>query len=272
MKTSISKIAPLNLHYAHHGKTGPPLLILHGLLGSSRNWRSVAEVLARDFRVLAVDLRNHGRSPHADDMDFTHLVADVRWFIESRQLGAVHLLGHSLGGKVAMALGLNFPESVRTLIVVDIAPVAYNDRYSGIVRCLQAIDVAQATNRSAIDRELAESIPEPGLRQFLLMNLVATGHGFRWAVNLDAMQRALPLLTSFPRQSHRARFTKPALFITGTRSNYVQDHHRSIVRHLFPSARFTGIDGAGHWPHIERSDEFIAAVKEFLQSASSSSS
>lgn len=268
----MSRITPLDLHHIHHGTTGPPLLILHGLLGSSRNWRSVAQFLARDFSVVTVDLRNHGQSPHADDMDFAHLVADVCSLIESHRWAEVHLLGHSLGGKVAMALALNFPDLLKTLMVVDIAPVAYKDRYSEIVRCLQAMRITQATSRAAIDRELAESIPDSGLRQFLLMNLVATSSGFRWSANLDALLQALPKLSSFPHVTRVARFTKPTLFIAGGRSDYVGRHHLPAIHHLFPAAQITRLDRAGHWPHVENADEFMATLGSFLRSAASSSS
>lgn len=257
-------IRSLDLHSSRHGQSGPPLLILHGLLGSSRNWRSAAQALAANYSVVTIDLRNHGQSPHADEAGFAHMVADVRAFVRKHQLGSIHLLGHSLGGKVAMALALSHPELLRTLIVIDIAPVPYGDRYSAILQSLRTIRIDERTTRSSIEHELAQSIPDPGLRQFLLMNLVATAHGYRWAANLDALHQSLPELASFPRLPTTARFTKPALFVSGAQSDHVREHHHAHIRHLFPAAGFVKIDRAGHWPHVENPGRFLVEVNTFL--------
>lgn len=260
-------IRHLDLHGTHHGSAGQPILILHGLLGSSRNWRSVAQSLADNHTVVTVDLRNHGQSPHSGQAGFAHMVADVCAYLRKHQLGPVHLLGHSLGGKVAMTLALRHPDLFRTLIVVDIAPVPYPDRYSDILRNLQSIRIEGTTSRAAVERKLAESISDTGLRHFLLMNLVATGSGFRWSANLDSLQQALPELASFPTFPPSARFRKPALYISGARSDYILEHHHAIVRKLFPAADFVTIDRAGHWPHVENTNDFLIAVNGFLNTA-----
>lgn len=264
MVRRIGPIRALDLHSTRHGHSGPPLLILHGLLGSSRNWRSVAQSLAANYSVLTVDLRNHGQSPHADESGFAHMVADVQALLRKHQIPKVHLLGHSLGGKVAMAVALTHPDLLYSLIVVDIAPVPYHDRYSAILDSLRAIRIDEAPSRSAVDRELTRSIPDPGLRQFLLTNLTAMARGYRWAANLDALQQSLPELRSFPPLANTARFKKPALFVSGARSDYVREHHQAGIRQLFPAASFVTIDGAGHWPHIENPDSFLAAINAFL--------
>lgn len=261
---SLGQIRPLSLHSNRLGTSGSPVLILHGLLGSSRNWHSVAQLLSRDHSVVTVDLRNHGQSPHNEEMDYPHLLADVRAVIQHRQ-AAVHLIGHSLGGKVAMAVALTHPELLRTITVVDIAPVAYRDRYTPILKALNSVDLESTFSRTAVDRELSRAIPQSHLRQFLLMNLVSSRGGLRWRVNLGALQRALPKLLSFPESPPTVRFTKPTLFIAGARSDYIRPHHHSLIRHLFPTAHVEVIDNAGHWPHVENPAHFAAALLRFLR-------
>lgn len=261
---SLGPIRPLKLHTDRIGTSGSPVVILHGLLGSSRNWHSLAQRLSESHAVITVDLRNHGQSPHGEDMDYPHLLADVCAVIQS-QHASVHLVGHSLGGKVAMALALTHPELLRTLTIVDIAPVAYRDRYTPILRALRSINLESVSSRNSVDQALSSFIPEPEMRQFLLMNLASSPRGYRWRVNLDALQRALPHLLSFPDSLHTVCFTKPALFIAGARSDYIRPHHHSIIWHLFPKARLEVIEDAGHWPQVENPTRFAARLLQFLR-------
>ncbi|MBM4200544.1 MAG: alpha/beta fold hydrolase [Gammaproteobacteria bacterium] len=252
------------LHTRAYGDVGPPVVILHGLLGSHRNWRSIAQSLASDRRVFAVDLRNHGQSPHSERMDYPHLTSDIAALIHDLELGRVQLMGHSLGGKVAMCVALADPELVESLVVVDIAPVPYPDRNAPILQALRALPLAELNDRSSADRKLAEAISEPQLRQFLLTNLVPTADGFYWQANLDALARAGAVLSSFPDFGSEAAFPGPALFLAGSESPYRVTDHRTRIGELFPDFSLRTIDGAGHWPHIDQPNEFLATVRTFL--------
>lgn len=254
----------LPLEVAVQGTQGAPVLILHGLLGSGRNWQTVARALAENHRVFTLDLRNHGRSPHAAAMGFRELMADVSACIRRFGLDRVHLLGHSLGGKVAMLLALRDSDPVSSLTVVDIAPVAYPDHHSAIIDTLRRAPLASCTERREIETWLAASIPDPALRKFLLLNLEAEEGGFRWRVNLAAIADALPELSSFPSLAPGAAFSGPALFVVGGHSDYAVAAHEAIIRERFPQARFETLADAGHWPHVEQPGKFLDCVRSFL--------
>jgi esterase len=254
----------LPLEVAVQGTEGAPVVILHGLLGSGRNWQTVARSLAENHRVFTLDLRNHGRSPHCAAMGFHDLVADVQECIRRLGLDRVHLLGHSLGGKVAMLLALLDSEPVNSLTVVDIAPVAYPDHHSAIIGTLRRVPLASCSERHEVETWLAASIPDPALRKFLLLNLEADEGRFRWRVNLAAIADALPELSSFPSLAPNAAFSGPALFVVGAHSDYVVAAHQAIIRERFPQARFETIAGAGHWPHVEQPARFLDCLRSFL--------
>lgn len=255
---------PLALHTRRYGTKGSPLIVLHGLLGSARNWHSIATALATSHRVITADLRNHGQSPHSALMDYPHLVADIEQLVRQEGGNDVRLLGHSLGGKVAMAFALKNPRLLASLIVVDIAPLADRDRYSPLLRALGRAPLATALARSEIDRHLQSEIRDPVLRQFLLMNLDRSTEGYRWRVNIDGLLRAMPQLLSFPRHGAEARFDGPTLFVVGARSDYAVTRQRPIIEQLFPNARISLIENAGHWPHIDAPSAFIQRINTFL--------
>ncbi len=247
--------------------SGPPLVILHGLFGSARNWATVAKRLAAARRVLALDLRNHGASPRTPGMDYPDMAQDVARFVASRRLGPVEVIGHSMGGKVAMCLALAEPALVRCLIVVDIAPVAYGRAFAApYAEAMLAIDLARHETRRAVDRELARSLPDPVLRGFLMTNLVraggAGGGGLRWGVNLEAIVRNGDALMDFPETA--ARYGGPALFIGGARSDYLGADTEAAVSRYFPAAGIARIAEAGHWVHAEAPEAFLGAVAAFL--------
>ncbi len=246
--------------------SGPPLVILHGLFGSARNWTAVAKRLAAARRVLALDLRNHGASPWTPGMDYPDMARDVARFVASRELGPVEVIGHSMGGKVAMCLALAEPALVRRLIVVDIAPVAYDHAFAApYAEAMLAIDLARHDTRRAVDRELARSLPDPVLRGFLMTNLVRAGGGgcgLRWGVNLEAIARNGDALMDFPETA--ASYGGPALFIGGARSDYLGTEAEAAVGRYFPGAEIARIAGAGHWVHAEAPEAFLGAVAAFL--------
>ncbi len=254
----------LELAHDAFGEAGPPVVILHGLLGSARNWTSIAKELAASHRVFALDLRNHGRSPWAATMSFDQMAGDVAAFIERRGLGAATLIGHSLGGKVAMRLALTRPELVGRLLVVDVAPVAYPDSFGPFIEAMRQVDLSAVERRSDADLQLQGAVPDAVLRNFLLQNLVKTDAGFVWRVNLEALAANMDQLLGFPTPAADAAYGGPTLFIAGSRSHYVEACHRALIERLFPSAEQVVIAGAGHWPHAERPAEFLAHARRFL--------
>jgi esterase len=257
----------MTLELAHDafGQAGPPVVILHGLLGSARNWTSIAKELAASHRVFAVDLRNHGRSPWAGTMSFDEMAGDVAAFIERQGLGPVTLIGHSLGGKVAMRLALTRPDLIERLVVVDVAPVAYAHTFGPLIEAMRRVDLSAVMRRSDAELQLHGAVPDAALRNFLLQNLVKIDAGFVWRINLDALAANMDELLGFPTPAADAAYGEPALFIAGGRSHYVQPEHRPLIERLFPDAEHVVIADAGHWLHAERPAEFLAQVRQFLE-------
>jgi esterase len=241
-----------------HGTAGdrPPLLIAHGLFGSARNWGAIARRLSGDRQVVAVDMRNHAESPWSDAHGYEEMASDLAEVIEGRW----DVLGHSMGGKAAMALALVHPEKVSRLVVADISPVAYAHTQSHLIDAMEALDLSSIETRGDADRALAASIEDDGVRAFLLQSLDVKGR--RWRLNLAALRAEMPRILSFPELD--GQFEGNALFLSGTGSNYVLPEHRDRIKSLFPNARFAKIPGAGHWLHAEKPREFAAAVTAFL--------
>lgn len=246
---------------------GSPLLILHGVFGSGRNWSSVAQRLGASHRVFALDARNHGASPWAEAMSYADMAEDMQDFQASHALGRIALLGHSMGGKTAMLYALSHPEAVERLIVVDVAPVSYRPALAAYARAMLGIDLARVARRADADAQLAQAVPSPAERSFLLQNLILEGGQAHWRLNLPAIERAMPQISGFPDLPACLSFAGPVLFIAGARSDYVRDEHRPLIERLFPKARLLRIEGAGHWVHAERPDAFLEAVTPFLGSA-----
>jgi esterase len=248
---------------------GPKLLILHGLLGAARNWMAIAKRLGADHEVHALDLRNHGRSPWADGMDYRALAADVTAYIDQQALGAPIVVGHSMGGKVAMALALERPKCVGRLLVADIAPVEYNREgrasFLDYIDAMAALDPAGMERRADAERALADAIPDRAIRGFLLQNLTSdeASGGLRWRCNLDALSDGMADIIGFPEDLLGMAYLAPTLFLTGADSNYVRREHRPLIKGLFPSAQFAGLKDAGHWLHADRPRPFMGAVRAF---------
>ena len=249
----------------HDGPDGaPPLVLAHGLFGAARNWSSLAKRMARRRRVIAVDLRNHGDSPWSDDASYPAMAADLAETIRAEAGGRADLLGHSMGGKAAMALALSEPSALRRLVVADIAPVAYDHAHGDYVAAMRGLDLARVSRRSDADPLLAPSIPEAPLRAFILQNLVLEQGRARWRPNLDALEAGMEDLLSFPDALSRRRWEGPALFLRGGASDYVREAHAPAIRALFPAARIETVEGAGHWLHAEKPEPFLAALERFL--------
>ena len=249
---------------AVEGGAGPPLAILHGLFGSGRNWASIAQRLAEHHRVIAIDLRNHGASPWAETMDYREMADDVRSTLRGRGHDRFSLLGHSLGGKVAMVAALEDGAAIERLIVVDIAPVAYAVRHLGYAQAMRQLDLAAIKRRSDADAALAPAIPDAAERAFLLQNLVLEDGRARWRLNLEAIEREMPRLVDFPAMPPGRAYQGPALFIAGSLSDYLRPEYEPTIRGLFPNAEIANIDNAGHWVHAEQPTAFLAVVEGFL--------
>jgi esterase len=252
----------MRLHYQQLGH-GPPVLLLHGLLGSLSNWLGVGRQLTARFTVFAVDLRNHGRSPHDDEMSYARMAEDLVEFLDDRGLASAHVLGHSMGGKVAMQLALSNPARVNRLIVADISPRAAADQHHEILEVLSSVDLGQFRSREALDAALAERLPDPQLRRFLLKNVPpAEDGGLRWQPNLAGIRANYPQLAEAVRGGRP--FAKPTLFLRGETSDYITENDLPQIRRLFPNAVSQVVKGAGHWLHADAPVEFIRRVLEFV--------
>ncbi|GAB4355325.1 MAG: alpha/beta fold hydrolase [Gammaproteobacteria bacterium] len=243
---------------------GPPLVILHGLFGSGRNWATLSRKLGEHFRVWSVDLRNHGDSPHSGEMGYPAMAADLLALFERERFGQIPIIGHSMGGKVAMWFALNHPDRVAKLLVVDIAPVAYAHEYESLIDAMQRVDLARVKRRDEVDAQLREAVPEVGVRQFLLTNLVSREGRFRWRINLPAIAENLPSIIGFPHVAEGGSFRGPTLFLGGERSPYIRPEHHSAIRALFPAAKIRMLPDTGHWVHAERPGEFLQIAQSFL--------
>lgn len=251
----------LPLHCAVLGEGGGWVLLLHGLFGAGDNLGGLGKALAQTHRVALVDLRNHGRSPHSPHMDLDLLAADVAALQDRLGIDACALVGHSLGGKVAMQLALNAPQRVRRLLAADIAPVRYPPHHQRILGALAALDLAALAGRGGAEAQLARAIAEPAVRQFLLKSLYRDHSGFHWRFNLAALASDYAALSAAP---HGAPYAGPTLFIKGELSSYIAPEHQAAMRALFPNFRFKMIQGAGHWLHAERPAAFNRLVQQFL--------
>ncbi|WP_426415726.1 alpha/beta fold hydrolase [Aestuariirhabdus sp. LZHN29] len=256
----------MKLHFRKDGQ-GDPLLLIHGLFGSLENLGYVAKQLSAHFSVYSLDMRNHGRSPHHEMMSYELMVGDILRFLDEQKLARVSLLGHSMGGKVAMQLALSHPERVKQLVVADIAPVTYDDHHSQIFKGLLSFDPATLHSRGEADRLLAPFVPELPVRSFLLKNLVRRAEGaggFGWRVNLPVLHGQYQ---NIMRGQQGSPFRGPTLFIKGGNSDYILPKYRGQVGALFPGAELKVISGTGHWLHAEKPDLFCTIVLRFLTAA-----
>lgn len=256
---------PVELSVREFGESGPLLLIMHGLLGAGRNWQGIGKQLARKRRVVLVDLRNHGQSPWSEEMTYPAMAEDLVTLIGRLGAGEADLVGHSMGGKAAMTLALQRPELVRRLVAVDIAPVAYGGTtFQHYLRQLRGLDLVALGKRTAADAALAQSVPEPAVRAFLLQNLAVAPEGLSWQANLDRLAADLPGIIGFPQELAERRYQGPALFIRGELSEYVTDHGWDEARKLFPHAELQTVPGVGHWVQAEAPAVVMQAIEGFL--------
>jgi esterase len=252
----------MQLHCQIYGQ-GQPLIVLHGLLGSLRNWHSISQKLADHFQVIAVDLPNHGSSPHCAYMDYPSMAADIANLVQRHHLTRAHVLGHSMGGKVAMQLALLHPELVDRLIIVDISPRAYLRRFDRVFAALLSLDPHAFQTRKELEDTLAGPIPDLSTRRFLLNNLTRDpAGGYRWKIGLDEIHHNYSHLGAALSQGHP--FQGPALFLRGEHSDFLVQEDMTLIRRWFPHAQIQTIPRARHLLHTENPEAFLEAVLEFV--------
>lgn len=255
----------VKLFHRHFGGAGnPPLVILHGLLGSSRNWQTVGRELADRFDVYALDLRNHGSSPWSAGMSYPELAADAVAWLDERGLGPVHLLGHSMGGKTAMRFAIDHPDRLLSLTVVDIAPRDYDFHHRIEFAAMKSLDLASIADRREADAALSAGVSDWGMRQFLLTNLNRKDDGsFGWDINLRELAGSLPEISANPLAPGET-YAGPTTFVIGGKSAFVRHEDRAAITCHFPGAEFAELPSAGHNPHIDDRAAFVGLIRDSL--------
>jgi pimeloyl-ACP methyl ester carboxylesterase len=238
-----------------------PVALLHGLFGQAANFGTIQRRLSAKYRVLALDLRNHGASPHAPVMSYQDMAEDVLETLRACDALPCVLVGHSMGGKVAMAAALEAPGAIGRLLVADIAPVPYPPAFRAYAAAMAAIPLHAGLTRAEADAALVPVVEAAGVRAFLLQNL-RFGANPAWRINLPAIAAALSEIESWPEVEERP-YPGPALFVAGERSDYISAEHRPAIRGLFPAARFVTLKNAGHWVHADNPEGFAALVETF---------
>ena len=252
----------IKLYFEEYGdKNSEPLIILHGFFASSRNWRQIAKKLAEHCHVFVLDLRNHGSSPHDPEMDYPSMAGDLIAFMDEHGLERASILGHSMGGKVAMWLALTSPERVNKLIIADISPVSYEHSFDHTMQALKDIPLSQISNRKQADEFLSAAIPELSYRMFLLQNLQLIDGKYNWRVDLDIFQKTAHHIIAFP-QVTNSPYLDNALFIMGENPLYT---NKEAIYRYFPQAEITVLEGANHWLHVDQPEAFLTNVIRFMQ-------
>lgn len=256
------------LHYTEIGTSGPRILFLHGLFGQGKNWTSIAKNLADHARVILIDLPNHGRSGWTESLTYAEMAIAIADVLTTETDEPLNVIGHSMGGKVAMAMALLRPDLVERLVVADIAPVRY-ERISGFadyVMGMRSVDLSRLRTRGEADQALQPYVPDDVVRAFLLQNLrrdPSSETGWRWQMNLALLGGKLADLGDWP-DLHAPPYDGPVLWIAGGRSDYVQPEYAPAMRALFPRTQLITIKNAGHWVHSDQPEIFVAALRRFL--------
>lgn len=255
----------MKLNFDQYGEDASkdPLIIIHGLFGSAANFRGLAKIYAEDFNVYCIDLRNHGSSPHCDEITYSLMAADVEEFLNDQGIDSAHILGHSMGGKTAMQMALNHPEKIDKLVLGDIAPVLYPHHHKTIFEGLVTLRLDEIGSRGEADKLLAEYVKEAGVRAFLLTNLKRGDDGnFEWRINLPALISEYDNIAAAP---EGVSYDGETLFIRGANSDYIADEYVPETLEIFPNARIETIDDCGHWLHSEKPKEFSEILLNFLR-------
>ena len=265
------------LHTLQYGAGHGSVVFLHGLFGQGRNWNTIGKALASEHRIALVDLPNHGRAAWTDRVDYVQMADTVASEVLAplAAAGPVALVGHSMGGKVAMVLALRHPELVERLAVVDMSPVSYGTarEFTGYIAALRSLDLTAIHDRADADRALEAAVPTASVRSFLLQNLRRDGQGdaaqsWRWQPNLDVLARDIEQLSAWPSGAVAglAPYPGPVLWVAGAESGYVKPEYDEAMTTLFPRKRLVTIKGAGHWVHSEKPEVFTDVLRRFLAS------
>ena len=253
------------LHSVIQGE-GKPLLIIHGYLGMSDNWKTLAgQYVLAGFQTHAIDMRNHGKSFHSDDFTYDAMVQDLVEYINHYNLGKVDIIGHSMGGKAAMFFAVQHPELLDRLVVADIGPKYYRPHHQDIMAGLNAVDFSLHTDRAAVETAIEAYVPDFGTRQFLMKNVywVEPGKQLGFRFNLNAFNKVIDNIgEAITEGSH---FDGPTLFLRGDKSNYIKDEDFDQIKSHFPQAEIKEIRNSGHWLHAENPKDFLAETLEFLK-------
>jgi esterase len=258
----------MELNYRQYSENGAPVLVLHGLFGSLSNWGWHCKQLAQQYAVYGVDLRNHGDSPHSDQLDYQVMAEDVRQLIVRLGLESCCIVGHSMGGKVAMQLALSFPDLIEKLVIVDIAPVSYPedaDGHMNVLAAMDAVKLGEIKSRTQAEVTIEDYIPQEVTRKFLLTNLVRNKEGsFEWRLDKDSIRKNYANLRA--ELIATMSFLKPVLFIKGSLSPYIKPEHEAQIKELFPAASVKLLMDAGHWLHAEKPQALQKILLKFLSS------
>lgn len=253
----------MKLNFKVFGK-GEPIIILHGMFGTLDNWQTIAQKLAKDYMVYIIDQRNHGRSPHSDDFSYDIMTNDLKEFMEENWIFEATIIGHSMGGKVAMQFATEYPDMVKKLIIVDIAPRAYKGNHKPIFAALLALDLDTLSSRKEASDFLITRIKNPAVRQFLLKNLSInkqTGK-YEWKMNLPVIYAAYQHILG--KNTLLDPYEGDTLFIKGDKSDYIDENKWETYQEFFPKAQLETIKNAGHWVHAEQAKSFLACLQSFL--------
>lgn len=252
----------MHLYFRKLG-TGKPIVILHGLFGSSDNWLTVSKAFAEKYEVFLIDLRNHGQSPHTKSHTYVEMAEDLAQFLVQNNLEKIILIGHSMGGKTAMAFAQKYPQKIEKLIIVDISPRYYPPHHQRELDALHSLDLSKLQNRQEADEIMAKTIPELGIRQFLLKNLYRTEDGiFKWRMNLPVLTAQINRIGE--ESLKNSTISIPTLFLRGENSNYISENDIKLIQTLFTNAQTTTISNAGHWIQAEQPKAFQDVVFNFL--------
>lgn len=262
--TSLSMNDLLNYHISEPSSNKPWLVLIHGLFGNLDNLAVIRRELQQEYKVLSVDLLDHGLSPRSEKFSFLSNAEYLHRVFQHLHIEHAHVLGHSLGGKVAMTFALTYPQKVDKLILADIAPVAYSQRHQTVIDGLNSVDLSSLQGRSQADQMMSQHIVESGVRQFLLKSLVNEEQQWRWRFNLPLLQRDYANVSAAI-DSQGNKFEGEVLFIKGGKSDYLLPEHQSAIAALFPNSQAKVIAGAGHWLHAEKPVIFNRLVSTFLQ-------
>ena len=252
----------IKLNYKQYGTSGRHIIILHGLFGTLDNWQTISRELGNQYIVTAFDLRNHGRSPHSDEFSVSVMASDVYEMMQELRIPSAIIIGHSMGGKVAMVFSMAYPAVTDGMVSIDMAPKRYMRGHDDIFEALERVDL-NVGSRNEIDDVLAQGIADYGTRQFLMKNLSRRydGNGFEWKMNLPVIKANYEDIID-PIDTYNV-YEGPALFIRGGKSNYILDEDKIHIKKLFPYAEFLTIEGAGHWVHADKPQETYNAIAEF---------